>query len=115
MEVSSNQVKSKQIQPEQVKTKKLAKNGKPKLSKSEIEAKIKARFGDKAQKKAPPEKPKVELSNSAKEASEDFVTGDIGSNNPESDVTQEKLKSILKSGGFGFNDRERKVLANILK
>jgi hypothetical protein len=107
MEVSSNQVKSK--------PKNLAKNGKPKLSKAEIEAKIMARFGDKAQKKVAPEKPKVEISNSAKDSVEEVTTGDIGTNNPDSDITQEKLKSILKSGGFGFNDRERKVLANILK
>lgn len=108
MEVSSNQVKPKN----------LAKNGKVSLSKAEIEAKIKARFGDKAKKKSAPKKPKkpeVELSKSAKAEGGKVGKGDIGLNNPKSEMTQEKLKFLLKSGSSTFNDRERKVLANILK
>jgi hypothetical protein len=108
MEVSSNQVKPKN----------LAKNGKVSLSKAEIEAKIKARFGDKAKKKSAPKKPKppeVALGKSSKEVGGKAVTGDVGANDPKAEMTQEKLKFLLKSGSSTFNDRERKVLANILK
>ena len=39
----------------------------------------------------------------------------VGANNPASSMTQEKLKSLLKSGAFHFNENEKKVLAEILK
>ena len=46
---------------------------------------------------------------------EERPVSDIGDNNPASLMTQEKLKSLLKSGAFHFNENEKKVLAEILK
>lgn len=43
-----------------------------------------------------------------------LLKSDVSANNPADPVTQEKLKSILKSGSFSFNDKERKALGSIL-
>jgi LmbE family N-acetylglucosaminyl deacetylase len=40
--------------------------------------------------------------------------GDVGPNNPNSAETQEKLRSILESGAFPFNPKEKSVLQEIL-
>lgn len=89
-----------------------------KLSQDEVKAKIKAKFGDKALAKKP--KPKVEdkadikTKTGVKNSTEkDF--GDIGTNDPNSQLTHDKLKDVLKSGAFHFNDKERATLAKILK
>ena len=89
---------------------------KKKLSKEDIDAKIKAKFGEKAEKKKAPEE-KVEFSDKSKAKAKEgeSTMGDIGSNKPDAAETREKLKSILKMGGFDFNDKERKALATILK
>ena len=42
------------------------------------------------------------------------VIGDIGKNDPTDTVTQEKLKGLLRSGGFNFNQKERAALKDIL-
>ena len=60
------------------------------------------------------------------ENTEDEVTGKVDihpkspligdfSNNPSSDVTREKLKGLVVSGAFTFNEKERETLKNILK
>ncbi len=87
------------------------------LSQKEIAAKIQEKFGDKAKiVKAAPVEDKVEIntkkgvSNSTEEG-----FGDIQDNDPTSSVTRDKLKDILKTGAFSFNEKERKTLAEILK
>lgn len=42
------------------------------------------------------------------------IQSDIANNDPNSDVTREKLKGILSAGGFSFNPKERDVLSKIL-
>ena len=88
-----------------------------KPSPEDIKAKIKAKFG-----KDLNEKPKVEKIEDKNEvrgekgvkASSEDGFGDIGTNDPNSKETQEKLKGLLKSGAFQFNDREREALSSIL-
>lgn len=43
-----------------------------------------------------------------------LLKSDVGSNNPDDPATAEKLKGILSSGGFSFNEKERATLAKIL-
>ncbi|MBD65469.1 MAG: hypothetical protein CME62_09700 [Halobacteriovoraceae bacterium] len=86
-----------------------------KLSQEDIKAKIAAKFGEKAKPQKAVPKEKVEINSKGVSHSSEENFGDIQGNNPESEVTQEKLKDLLKSGGFHFNDRERKVLGEILK
>jgi DNA-directed RNA polymerase specialized sigma subunit len=91
-----------------------------KPSKEDIEAKIKAKFGvDMEKKKA--EKAKaaqkdvvvsIDKKGEKEVSAEGF--GDIKKNDPNSEVTQEKLRTILKRGGFEFNPKERKALQAIL-
>ena len=88
-----------------------------KLSKEDIQQKLEAKFGKKIgieKPKAP--KDKVEVSDSAKAKSdtkvidkEEVVIGDIGKNDPTDGITQEKLKGILRTGAFGFSDKERET------
>lgn len=90
-------------------------------SQDEIKAKIKAKFGKDLDDKpvAKEADTRVELSSNAKSkgvsnnSEEGF--GDIKNNDPKSPETQEKLKSLLKTGGFNFSDKERQVLSQILK
>jgi hypothetical protein len=42
------------------------------------------------------------------------LKSDVQLNSPEDPVTGEKLKSILSSGAFNFNPKERDVLSKIL-
>ncbi len=79
-----------------------------------IKEKIKAKFGDKFKEKKKPEE-KVELSNSSVKNSSEEDFGDLKSNDPNSSVTKDKLKDILRSGAFEFNPKERETLAKILK
>jgi DNA-directed RNA polymerase specialized sigma subunit len=88
-----------------------------KPSKAEIEAKIKAKFGvDMEKKKAAKNEKDVVVSIDKKGNKEVSAEGfgDIKNNDPNSEVTQEKLRSILKTGGFDFNPKERKALQDIL-
>ncbi len=88
---------------------------KGKLSKEQIQAKISAKFGNKAAPKAPKiVEDKVEIESKSKEM-ETKEIGDIKTNDPNSQITQDKLKDILKTGAFQFNEKERKTLAKILK
>lgn len=88
-----------------------------KPSKADIEAKIKAKFGvDMEEKRAEKKEADVVVSidkKGKKEISEEGF-GDIKNNDPNSEVTQEKLRSILKTGAFDFNPKERETLKNIL-
>ena len=43
------------------------------------------------------------------------VAGDIKLNDPNDPNTREKLKTMMKSGGFNFSPQERSALAQILK
>lgn len=89
-----------------------------KLGNEDIKAMLKAKFGDKIKKKAPRpvEKEDVDLhSKKGVSSSDEPEFGDVKSNNPKSKLTQEKLKGILKMGGFNFNDKERQALSKILK
>ncbi|MCT4641958.1 MAG: hypothetical protein N4A33_06625 [Bacteriovoracaceae bacterium] len=88
------------------------------LSKKDaIKERLKAKFGKSF--KGAKEK-NIEISKKAKAKDkknseiEDSFKSDIGQNNPESQVTQEKLKSLLRSGAFQFNDAERRALGEIL-
>lgn len=82
-----------------------------KLSPEEIKQKITQKFGNEAKpKKAVPVADKVEIN-----SKETVAHSDIGKNDPNSEITREKLKTILKVGGFDFNDKERSALAQILK
>jgi hypothetical protein len=97
-------------------SKNITKKTSEKLSHDDIKAKLKAKFGDKIQKKeAKPVEDKVDLKGKKglKEGEPEF--GDIKSNDPNSVATHEKLKGILKSGAFQFSDKERSTLAKILK
>lgn len=89
-------------------------------SQAAIRAKIKAKFGDKALEKkkevAQGPKEKVELnSKGGVKNSDEEGFGDVGLNNPDSQLTHDKLKQVLKTGAFKFNDKERATLAKILK
>jgi hypothetical protein len=85
----------------------------PKLSKDAIQAKIRAKFGKKADPKEikPIIKDKVELAASGK------IKGKLPQNSESSkaEITQERLKGILQAGAFGFNEKERRALGKILK
>ena len=85
-----------------------------KLSSDDIAAKVAAKFGKEAQVKKAAPKPdpdtKVELN-----TQEAVAHSDIGNNDPNSELTKEKLRGLLKAGGFDFNDKERKALSQILK
>lgn len=94
-------------------------NGAKKLSPDEIKAKIKSKFG-----KDLNEKPKMkeevptdtaDIKTKGVSSSKEANFGDVGKNDPNSDLTQNKLKDLLKTGGFQFNERERKALSQILK
>lgn len=97
-------------------TKKITTDPPKKMSKEEIQAKLQAKFGKSAAPKKSKEPNSVELhSKKGVNSSNDDDFGDVGKNNPKSEVTHEKLKSILKKGAFNFNPKEREALSKILK
>lgn len=92
---------------------------------NQLKAKLRAKFGDKYKKadsineKRAKEKAKdaekVDISKAAKsKKSKDVIIGDVKDNSPDSDMTQAKLKGLLQTGGFHFNDKEREALSSIL-
>ena len=86
----------------------IKKNIKKNYSRSEILDKLKKNS-----------KKKTNLASSAKtwkdkKGGVGILKSDVGSNNPASDVTQEKLRLILKNGGFSFNQKEQAALSQIL-
>jgi len=61
--------------------------------------------------------PKVETEVNAQEKVEEEkieVKSDIAKNGPQSEETRSKLKHILQSGGFQFNEKEKQALSQIL-
>lgn len=87
-----------------------AKQSSKKLTKSDIQARIQARFGKQAELKQPRVvQDTVELNSKGSSAS-----ADADNNDPDSTVTRDKLRGILKAGGFDFNAKERKALSEIL-
>lgn len=84
--------------------------------KADIKAKLEAKFGKKFDKKKPKKDPDVVVSIDKKGKKEvsDQGFGDIKNNDPNSKVTQEKLKKILSTGAFQFNPKEREALKDIL-
>lgn len=88
-------------------------------SKSSLKNKLKAKFGNKFSKAEKLNKlkelEKVEVSKKSKKlANSESSFGDVKDNNPQSDLTQAKLKGLIRSGGFQFNDKEREALSKIL-
>lgn len=89
-------------------------------SKEAIQAKLREKFGKDFGKK--PEKSEkkedsaavvsIDKNGKKKVSKEGF--GDVKNNDPTSEVTQEKLKGLLRSGGFNFNSKERAALDAIL-
>ncbi len=84
-----------------------------KLSNEDIKAKLKEKFGDKIKSTKPK---KIEDKVEIREQSLDVhQTATVGKNDPNSSVTRDKLKDILKTGAFDFKPHERKALAQILQ
>lgn len=86
--------------------------------KEAIQAKLREKFGKnfgekKAEKKSEPDTVVSIDKKGKKEVSKEGF-GDIKANNPTSEVTQEKLKGLLRTGAFQFNDKERAALDAIL-
>ena len=85
-------------------------------AKEQIKAKIRAKFGKTLNSDKPKAVDKVELrSKQGISNSSEKEFGDVGKNLPDSEITRGKLKDLLKSGGFKFNDKERAALSQILK
>lgn len=93
-----------------------------KASKADIQARIKEKFGvdlgpDKAKANKSVEKEAdviVSIDSKGNKKVENEAFGDIKSNDPGSEMTQEKLKGILKTGAFQFSPKEREALNAIL-
>lgn len=83
---------------------------------AQIRAKLAAKFGKKVLPKKV-ENDKAEISVQARKRSQpgDDDYADIKNNDPNSEDTKDKLKALLKTGAFQFNDKERSVLSEILK
>lgn len=94
------------------------KSSKSRPSKEEIKARIQKEFGIKIGKKPAAKSEKsdtvVSIDSKGKKEVKDDGFGDIKNNHPGSDITQEKLRGILRSGAFDFNSKERKALDSIL-
>lgn len=61
---------------------------------------------------------KISISQEAKELNkktDHILESDIRENNPSNPATTERLKELVKSGGFHFSKKERAVLGEILK
>lgn len=90
------------------------------ISKAEIQKRLKDKFGDKFETLASKKeevKDEVNIVSKKrieKDLKEEPVIGDIGKNDPKSETTQEKLRGILRTGAFHFNDKERGALQEIL-
>lgn len=84
-----------------------------------LQDKLRSKFGDKFNRAQELNEAKkkdvdsVEISGKTKDL-KGAVTGDIKDNNPDSELTQAKLKGLIKTGGFNFSDKERSALAEIL-
>lgn len=88
----------------------------PKDRRKELEKKLAAKFGDdfKLSKKNKSKSVVVSIDRKGEAKVSEDGFGDIKNNDPSSDVTREKLKSILKTGAFEFDPKERQALGEIL-
>jgi len=79
------------------------------ISRAEVEAKLKAKFGKIPTRKKREVKieEKVELKTGPLSPAEEKAEKKV--------LTGERLKNILKNGGFQFSEAERKALGSILK
>ena len=84
------------------------------LSESEIRAKIRDLETNNDDYKLEISTPKKEIPQETDLESEAPPVSDIGVNDPNSEVTQEKLRQVLRSNAFGFSDKERETLSSIL-
>jgi hypothetical protein len=94
------------------------------LTKDDVHAKLAKKFGHQkiesltAPVSAPSDDVKLEVSGKTKEV-KSFATPanmvNIGGNDPSSSETQDKLKYLLQTGAFQFNEKEREALQQILK
>lgn len=57
---------------------------------------------------------KDKSNNSQMDEKDHLLHSNIGKNNPTDPATQEKLRSILRTGAFRFSDKEKNVLSRIL-
>lgn len=84
------------------------------LSDDEVIAKIKEKQAKKeAVKKAEAIAAKEKSFNEGEEK-DHLLESDVGGNDPNDPSVREKLKDILKSGAFKFNQKEKSVLSKIL-
>lgn len=58
--------------------------------------------------------PVIETKQESKETKNIMLQSDIAANDPTDTNTQEKLRGLLSAGGFGWNDKERAALSEIL-
>lgn len=82
---------------------------------AEIRKKLAAKFGNKVLPKKKEDKAEISVKAQKRAEPGDEDYADIKNNNPTSDETREKLKALLKTGAFHFNDKERGALSEILK
>lgn len=109
MKVSPNGAKQKRLKAERLELQ---------TNKDKIKAKLAEKFGDKF-KPVKKGDSTVVISKEAHEKAEKAkaekaIEGDIKSNDPNSEETKEKLRGLLMSGTFAFNDKERDALNEIL-
>lgn len=92
----------------------LASKASKKLSSDEIAQKVAKKFGADAKIKKVEAEPSPDVR--AEISSQETIPhSDIGVNDPNNELTHAKLKGLLKTGGFDFNEKERKALSQILK
>lgn len=88
---------------------------KAKLTPEQIRAKLKGKFGDKIQQKTKSDKVEISQKQQQQEQNLDVhQVATVGKNDPDSLATKDKLRELLKHGGFDFNQKERQTLAKIL-
>lgn len=90
------------------------------LSASQIRAKVEKLKNPKDEKTVIEpiiESPKIEQLDNIEEvgnSEEKVIIGDIKDNSPQDPLVREKLRAIMKSGAFSFNDKTQNILSGIL-
>lgn len=82
--------------------------------KARVQEKFGIKIGEKKQEKAEGKDVMVSINSKGEKKVKEEAFGDIKSNNPADENTQEKLKGLLRTGGFHFNAKERAALGAIL-
>lgn len=89
----------------------------------ELRKKLAEKFGKDVIGEAQKKQEAAEISKKAKNMAEgdgkiidkaDAVIGDVNKNDPADSITQDKLKQVLRTGAFNFNEKERNALQEIL-